>query len=321
MKKQSSHDVTAEFRSEVYCLPSPPMSPLLSSYIPTGSDWMHQLKWDGVRILAFCSAGKVELYSKRLLNKTSIYPEITEMLAQWSIKNQLSVLLDGEVVVLDPKSLRPSFPLALQRERTRTAGKGQLLQAIYVLFDLLALNGQNIRALPYSERYQLLANLPKPPAERCFVTDCFHDGEALWKWVNEHEWEGVVSKRLASPYIEGKQHRDWTKRKKDIQLEALTIGYVRKDNRPSSIILADAKGQYMGRASIGLDEVRRQLLAAWANKHPAVQPIAQGLPSTLYKEHIIWYHHPIPCLIGALEYTDAGLLRHPRILTLPLLES
>lgn len=321
MKKQGAYDVTAEFGSEVYRLPSPPMSPLLASHIPRGRDWTHQLKWDGVRILALCSAGKVELYSKRMLNKTSIYPEVTEMLVQWSNTHQLSVLLDGEVVVLDPKSLRPSFPLALQRERARTAGSGQSPQANYVLFDLLAFNGQNIRALPFSERYELLASLPKPPAERCFVTDCFHDGEALWQWVNEHEWEGVVSKRLDSPYIEGKQHRVWTKRKKDIQLQALTIGYICKDNRPSSIILTDAKGQYLGRASIGLDELRRQLLAAWADKHPAVHPMAQGLPSTLGKEYIVWYRHPIPCLIGALEYTDAGLLRHPRILTLPLLES
>lgn len=306
--------------SDVYKLPTPPMSPLLSSELPTGEGWTHQLKWDGVRILALCSSGKVQLYSKRLLNKTSIYPEVTEMLSQWSKEHRQTVLLDGEVVVLDPKTLRPSFPLALQRERTRTAGAGQPLQAIYVLFDLLAINGRNIRKLPYAERYHILSNLPKPPSERCFVTDCFDDGEALWQWVVQHEWEGVVSKRLTSPYVEGKQHRDWTKRKKDMQLQALAIGYLLKDNRPASIILTDAAGQYMGKASIGLDELRRQLLLAWAAKHPADRPAAQMLPASLFKEPIIWYRHPIPCLIGALEYTDGGLLRHPRIVTLPLLE-
>lgn len=307
--------------SAAYRLPAPPMSPLLSSHIPTGAGWTHQLKWDGVRILALCSPGSVQLYSKKLLNKTSIYSEVTEMLNQWSITLQYPVLLDGEVVVMDPKTLRPSFPLVLQRERTRAQGSDEALQANYVLFDLLAYNGKDIRACPYSERYERLVSLPIPSTERCFVTDCFHDGDALWQWVNDRGWEGIVSKRLDSPYVEGKQHRDWMKKKKDMQLYSFAIGYVRKDNRPSSIVLADSEGKYMGKASIGLDELRRQLLTEWAIKHPADRPTTQGLPASFSKEQIIWYRHPIPCLIGALEYTDAGLLRHPRILTLPLLNT
>lgn len=312
---------TKESLSDAYRLPAPPMSPLLSSHIPTGAGWTHQLKWDGVRILALCSPGSVQLYSKKLLNKTSIYSEVTGMLNQWARTLQHPVLLDGEVVVMDPKTMRPSFPLVLQRERTRSQGAGAALQAIYVLFDLLACNGKDIRAWPYSERYDRLISLPIPSTERCFVTDCFDDGDALWQWVNERGWEGIVSKRLDSPYVEGKQHRDWIKKKKDMQLESFAIGYVRKDNRPSSIVLADSTGQYMGKASIGLDELRRQLLTAWAIKHPADRPTTHGLPASLSKEQIIWYRHPIPCLIGALEYTDAGLLRHPRILTLPLLNT
>lgn len=240
------------------------------------------------------------------------------MLRQWTRTHRQTLLLDGEVIVLDPQMLRPSFPLALQRERTRAHG-ARHLQAVYVLFDLLAINGQDIRNLPYSERYRALTELPRPPAEQCFVTECFENGTTLWQWVEKHGWEGVVSKRLDSPYVEGKQHRNWTKRKKWMRLHALAIGYLRKDDRPASIILTDPTSRYIGKASIGLDELHRQLLMAWAGEHPSERPMAQALPASMSKKPIVWYRHPIPCLIGALEYTDAGLLRHPQILTLPLL--
>ncbi|MCY9516428.1 ATP-dependent DNA ligase [Paenibacillus apiarius] len=300
-------------------LPSPPMSPLLVDRIPEGADWLHQLKWDGVRIMAQCHCGQVRLFSKRLLEKTAIFGEVTATLERCAALARQSVLLDGEVVVFDPMLNRPSFPLVLQRERTRSLNPRHAgLHATYVVFDVLGIGEQDLRPLPYEERHHMLTGLLPEKSDHCFVADAFSDGASLWEWVKQHEWEGVVSKRKASPYVSGKQHRDWYKNKKDVQLDGWAVGFMLNGKRPASVVLADEQLQYIGKASIGLDETHRQLLLAWAAQYEA--PAAGSIPASLKREPIVWFRQPIPIRVSALEYTPGGQLRHPRVLLFPLLE-
>lgn len=299
-------------------LPATPMSPLRSDRIPVGEEWLHQLKWDGVRMLAVCVQGRVRLFSKRMLEKTSIYADVTAMLeARPELRGRM-LLLDGEVVVFDPNLGRPSFPLALQRGRKRQRPDGAL-PAVYVLFDVLGIGERNVRRLPYEERHRLLLELFPEKHPACFVADIFEDGAPLWKWVEQHGWEGVVSKRRSSSYQEGKRHQDWFKHKKDLLVDAMTVGYRINNGRPASVVLTDLEGSYLGKASIGLDETRRQLLEGWATRYPASGPPGGPIPA-LRREPIVWMSVPIPCRAAALEYTPTGQLRHPRIDTLPLLK-
>ncbi|WCR26593.1 DNA ligase [Paenibacillus thiaminolyticus] len=299
-------------------LPAAPMSPLRSDLIPAGEEWLHQLKWDGVRILALCIQGRVRLFSKRMLEKTSIYADVTMMMEARPELRGRTLLLDGEVVVFDPNLGRPSFPLALQRERMRQRPDGAL-PAVYVLFDVLGIEERNVRRLPYEERHRLLLDLFPDKHPACFVADIFEDGDQLWNWVEQHGWEGVVSKKRSSPYQEGKRHQDWFKIKKDLHIEALTVGYMINNGRPASVVLTDLEGRYIGKASIGLDETRRLLLEGWAARYPAPGPPG-GPIAALRREPIVWMSVPIPCRAAALEYTPTGQLRHPRIDTLPLLK-
>ena len=303
-------------------LPSPPMSPLLVDRIPEGADWLHQLKWDGVRIIAQCHRGQVRLFSKRLLEKTTIFGEVTVTLERCASLAGQSVLLDGEVVVFDPTLNRPSFPLVLQRERTRSQNPLHAgLHATYVVFDVLGIREQNVRSLPYEERHHMLTELIPEKSAHCFVADTFSDGASLWEWVQQHEWEGVVSKRKASPYVSGKQHRDWYKHKKDVQLDGWAVGFLLNGKRPASVVLTNEQQQYIGKASIGLDETHRQLLLAWAVQYEASRPAVGSIPTSLRREPIVWFQQPIPIRVSALEYTPAGQLRHPRIQIFPLLNN
>lgn len=296
-------------------LPSAPMGPILREDIPHGDDWGYQLKWDGVRALAWVDNGHVELYSKKLLRKDDVYPEIVERLRR--LKG--TFLLDGEIVYFDAELGRPLFQKVLQRERTRTPAaraRSRVEQPVsYVLFDLLRIGGEDLRDRPYADRYARLRQAfpPSPADPSLLVTDLFPDGEALWRWVQAHDWEGIVSKRLSAPYRAGKKHQDAFKKRVIKRYDAACVGVVMREGRAASLALA-YEGAYFGRASLGLNERSRSALAAYAALYPAAQsPFRGAAPAELKRETVIWLSRPFHVSVTGLEVTEAGLLRHPKL--------
>ncbi|TLS48562.1 DNA ligase [Paenibacillus antri] len=305
-----------------FVLPAEPMGPISRDDIPEGPDWGYQLKWDGVRALAVVDDGRVELYSRKLLRKEDTYPEVVRRLRQV----EGSYVLDGEIVYFDAALGRPVFQKVLQRERTRAAAalaRSSAEQPVsYVLFDLLAANGEDLRSLPYAERYaRLRAAFPPDGDPSLFVTDLFDDGPGLWRWVEERGWEGIVSKRLSAPYAEGKKHRDAYKKRAIQRYDARCIGVVFREGRVASLALA-YEGAYFGRASLGLNERSRSALASYAAAHRAAQsPFAGGAaPADLKRETVVWLDRPFLVAVTGLEVTADGLLRHPKLADPPALE-
>lgn len=298
-------------------LPSDPMKPILNDEIPAGPEWGYQLKWDGVRMLARIDDGRVELFSRRLLPKNNAYPELVRALSD--IPGPC--LLDGEVIVFDRTKQRPVFQKVLQRERLRTeasiaqAGTREPVQ--FVLFDLLHADGMDWRERPYRERHERLLRMFPEKRERYFVTDLFPQGQALWDWVEGQGWEGIVSKRLTSPYREGKKHKDWYKKKTALVLEADIIGFTFNEGRLASLMMVQ-DGFYFGRVSLGLnEELKRVLMRLSYNADPKAMPFA-SLPADLKGIAVAWLEAPFRCTVTGLEITDAGLLRHPKIVQLHL---
>ncbi|HZG55674.1 DNA ligase [Paenibacillus sp.] len=305
-----------------FVLPAEPMGPISREDIPEGPDWGYQLKWDGVRALSVVQDdGLVELYSRKLLRKNEVYPEVVRRLQQV----QGSYVLDGEIVVFDAALGRPVFQQVLQRERTRTAATRAASAAArpvsYVLFDLLAANGEDLRSRPYAERYARLREAFPPTGDpSLFVTDLFDDGPALWRWVEERGWEGIVSKRLSAPYAEGKHHRDAYKKRAIQRYDALCVGITFRDGRVASLALT-YDGAYFGRASLGLNGRSRAALAAYAGAHRAAgAPFGGGAPADLKRETVVWLDRPFPIAVTGLEVTADGLLRHPKLADPPALE-
>lgn len=297
-------------------LPEQPMAPISSDEIPSGSDWGYQLKWDGVRILSKLEHGAARLYSRKLLNKNAIFPEIVELLSPIGHR----CMLDGEVIMLDPGKGRPSFQRVLQRERSKKAVRSEQLRPAsicYVLFDLLHLENRDLRGLPYQERHNMLLSLFPEKNPQLFVSDLFGNADGLWEWVVNNEWEGIVSKRLSSTYKQGKKHQDWYKKKTALELEVTIIGFVIRGGQVASMIMA-YKGQYLGRVSLGLDTEMKRKLLSYGNKHLSAQSPFAKLPVELKSEQLLWLDRPFSCEATGLEITDGGMLRHPKILDLPM---
>jgi bifunctional non-homologous end joining protein LigD len=302
-------------------LPAEPMGPITRDDIPTGDDWGYQLKWDGVRILAWVDNGRVELYSRKLLRKNGTYPEIVRQLQR--LKG--TYLLDGEIVYFDAALGRPVFQKVLQRERTRTAAalaKTSAEQPVsYVLFDLLQLGSEDLRDRPYADRYARLREAFPPGGDpSVFVTDLFQDGEALWRWVEQHEWEGIVSKRLSAPYVNGKRHQDAFKKRAIQRFTVTCVGVTFREGRVASLVTV-LGGAYFGRASLGLNGRSRTALATYAAEHAAAQsPFRAAPPADLKRETVVWLSRPFPLAVTGLEVTQDGLLRHSKLADPPALE-
>ncbi len=191
----------------------------------------------------------------------------------------------------------------------------------YVLFDMLAAGDRDLRGLPYLQRHEALLGLSPRLPEGMLVTELYRGGEALWHWVAEAGWEGVVSKRLSSLYKEGKQHKDWFKKKTALLLDVDIVGLKIRDGMAASLVMS-AEGQYFGSVSLGLTGEMRALLtsqlvpegafAGGSLQAGAALPFA-ALPDDLRKERVVWLQNPFPCTVTGLEITEAGQLRHPKI--------
>ncbi|GGG63422.1 ATP-dependent DNA ligase [Paenibacillus radicis (ex Gao et al. 2016)] len=302
---------------------SEPMIPVSTDKLPQEPGWVYQLKWDGVRMIALLDGnGDIQLYSRKLLRKEAVYPEIVRALTMLT-KELGSCVLDGEVVYWD--GLRPNFQKVLQRERIggvtsneNNKGEGRIL---YVVFDLLQDGQEDLRPLPFHERHKrLAAKLGSIRSERIMTTDLFSDAEALWKWVVEHRWEGVVSKRADSPYREGKKHHDWLKKKTALLLDVGIVGVKRREGRAASLVMADPdSGCFFGSVSLGLDDEMRRMIGEMLqlrSESPPSWPMPfDSLPAELKGEEVIWLPAPMPCRVTGLEITSAGLLRHPKLVS------
>jgi bifunctional non-homologous end joining protein LigD len=284
-----------------------PMSPILVNEIPQGTEWGHQLKWDGYRIIAWVDKANVELYTKNMLLKNNKFPELVKALSE--LKG--TFLLDGEAVVLDPKTNRPSFQKLQQRDMKKSPRTIQSEQVQYIIFDLLKAGELDLRQLSFRERHERLHKLAAAWKEPLFLTELFEDGEALWQWVKANHWEGVVSKRLSSRYRIGKEHKDWFKRKTILELNVEIVGILMKEGRISSLVMRK-DGVYLGRNSSGLNgRIKAQLDQLPADK--SIADYFSALPEGLRGEKIRWLNKPFIAEVTGAEITDAGTLRHPKI--------
>lgn len=280
-------------------LPTVPMAPVNSGEIPIGPEWRYQIKWDGVRTLVRLDGkGGVELFSKRVEPRNDTLPEIVELLKPLRIG---ACVLDGEIAYFD--GTRPNF----QRIRLGVSKKKYDDSLIFVAFDLLYDQGEDIRLKPFIERFERLQRHFPKPQPRLLVSDIFDDGLALWDWLHEREWEGIISKRIDSSYVEGKGHNYWYKKRKELRLLVDVVGIKLKSGNVSSLILR-YKDKYIGHVS-GLDEISKKLIFEFALDHPGECPF-----DTKPRYEALWLSVPFACKVSALEFTDNGILRQPKLL-------
>jgi bifunctional non-homologous end joining protein LigD len=165
-----------------------------SGVIPTRGAWAYEVKWDGFRALVRTGV-EFRVRSRRGWNMTELVPELAAIPAKG--------IFDGELVSFDSDG-RPDFPSVCDRVLNRNAA----IPLTFIVFDVLELDGQLTMRLPYSRRRELLDSLGLL-AEDWHVSPAFDDPLALWDVVVKREYEGIIAKRLTTPYRPG--GRAWIK--------------------------------------------------------------------------------------------------------------
>jgi bifunctional non-homologous end joining protein LigD len=214
-----------------------------------GPDWLFEIKWDGYRAVAFIDNGRVRLVSRTQNDLTAQFPELGR-LAEF-VKVQRAIL-DGEIVALDEEG-RPSFSLMQQRTgfqpgKRRLPGK-EGVRVVYYAFDLLYVDGFDLRRVALEQRKQLLQ-------ERIIAGDIIHfsdhypeKGLDLFEAAKQRGLEGIVAKKRTGTYEE-KRSRDWLKIKITQRQECVIGGYT------------DPEGSrdYFGALVLGLYDQRGRLI-------------------------------------------------------------
>ena len=295
-----------------------PMFARLGELPPEREDasWGYEVKWDGVRAVAHADAGHLTLTGR---NGTDFTPRYPELRAMGNALGSRRVILDGEVVAFDPEG-RPSFERLQGRMHlaSDSAVRRRMkdIPATYVAFDLLWADGRALGDLPYSERRGLLADLDlngaswRTPAHRA------GDGTALLAASVQQELEGIVAKRLDSPYEPGRRSGAWIKVKNHGAQDVVIGGYTRGEGGRSASLGAlcvgvyddEGKLAYAGKVGTGFTETtlglaRRKL----SELHTESSPFDGRQPpkGTQFVE---------PKLVARVEFrewTRTGTLRAP----------
>jgi bifunctional non-homologous end joining protein LigD len=210
-----------------------PMLATLASKVPEGGEWVYEIKWDGFRGLCFLSGGKLRIVSRNgnLLN--GHFPELANLPESISAA---TAIIDAEIVAFDAAG-RPSFSLMQQRTGFVPAESRGRAPVSLVAFDLLYLNGYDLRDVALSERQKLLPSIVRA-GQHVRISDSFPgSGESVLHAAREHGLEGVVAKRLDSKYESGRS-RCWMKVKFATQQEFVICGYTTGRRKPfSSLVL------------------------------------------------------------------------------------
>ncbi len=310
-RRFKENDPAAKGASETESrLPQPkfvaPELATLAEVPPSGDEWLHEIKLDGYRLVASVGAGKATVYTRNGLDWSGRFPGLIQPLADLPCR---SALIDGEAVVVD-KEGRSNFG-ALQDAIAR-GGDG----IVYFAFDLLELDGQDLRKRPLTERKERLAQLlaSEPETGPVFYSDhVVGHGDETFRHACALDLEGIVSKRAASPYRSGRT-KGWLKVKCGMGQEFIIIGWRPSTvkGRPFSSLLLATRDEdhltYRGRVGSGFGE--RELDAVWSElkKRAVKTPPAENVPVDIRRRA----KFVKPDLVAEIEFrgwTDDGYVR------------
>jgi bifunctional non-homologous end joining protein LigD len=277
---------------------------------------VHEVKWDGMRVLADVAEGRLKLLSRNENDVTATFPELSTLAGPAMPED---MLLDGEVVALDRGM--PSFPALAERMHVNEAGKARNLAiarpVTFMVFDLLRLNGVDLTARPLAERRAVLEQIGLGGTS-ARVPPTYDDGDALRAATLEQGLEGVVSKRLSSRYIPGRRSPDWLKFANRASMSVVVGGWrLESDSahRLGALLVGTPTRQglvYLGRVGSGLAgrEQDRVLAVLHALSLEAASPFADEVPR-LDAQGATWVRPEIVAEVQSLGLTSGGRLRQP----------
>jgi len=296
-----------------------PMLATASSSLPADDGaWGYEFKWDGVRAVVYVEGGRIRTLSRTDRDVTTFYPELRGV---GEALGSLQAVLDGEIVALDPAG-RPSFEALQPRMNTAEPNRirrlAEQVPVTYMIFDLMHLDGHSALEVPYHERRRLLEALElagphwaTPPSETA-------GGAMVLKAARDAGLEGLVAKRLDSPYRPGRRDPSWLKVKnfhtQSVVIGGWAAGQGRLESDLGALLLGvpeDGGLGYVGRVGTGFtDAARSALLGRLSKLRRDTSPFRRPLPRS-EAVGVTWVE---PVLVGEVrftEWTKTGRLRQP----------
>ena len=293
-----------------------PMSACLVKTPPAGNDWFFEVKWDGVRALCFVDDGELRIYSRRGRRCERQYPELSVL--PHSVAARQAVL-DGEIAVLDSHGVS-RFELIQPRiansDPAAVARLAHNTPAVLFLFDILYLDGYDLRGVALSERRRALLAVLTPGSVARVSENFSGDGEELLGAARENGLEGIVAKRASSCY-ESRRSREWLKLKLVNEQEFVVCGFTEgeREHFGSLVLGAYVNGnlEWVGNVGTGFSaQSARDLLAKLQpmelDKSPfAARPRIRG---------VTWVRPELVAMVKFSEWTREKRLRAPVFLGL-----
>jgi bifunctional non-homologous end joining protein LigD len=285
----------------------PPQLATLVDKPPESSEWVHEIKFDGYRILAFKNGKHVKLFSRNHKDWTAEFASIAEQIKRLPVDR---LILDGELVLLD-KQHRSNFQL-LQN----SIKENQHSPIIYYIFDLLYYDQWDLRPLTLIERKSILEPLLKDQSEVLRYSDhVIGQGAAMFAQSCERQLEGIISKKMAGSYV-SKRSKSWLKIKCSKRQEFVIAGFIPPKGSRShfgSLYLGvyDAGGilQFCGNVGTGFTEKSLHEIYAHLKKRITKKnPFATNPPGV---KTAIWVKPELIAEVEFSEWTEGGRLRHP----------
>jgi bifunctional non-homologous end joining protein LigD len=292
-----------------------PMLARLGELPPDEEKWGFEVKWDGIRTVAFLDHGHIHLQGRNFTDFTPRYPEVRELAREVGARR---LILDGEIVAFDDQG-RPSF----ERLQTRmhlasdSAVRRRMRDTpvTYIVFDLLYLDGHSTLPLPYEQRRELLEALElEGPAWR---TPAYHRGEgtALLEATREHGIEGIVAKRLDSAYQPGARTSAWLKIKNVCEQDVVIGGWTPGEGGRRATLGAlvcgvydDGKLVYVGKVGTGFTEQTLALVQR------ALEPLRRDTTPFEGRQPpkgTIFVEPKLVARVELREWTRSGTMRAP----------
>jgi bifunctional non-homologous end joining protein LigD len=297
-----------------------PMLAIPGSPPPGGLDnWAIEMKWDGVRALAFCENGRTRLQSRTSKDITATYPELAG-LAHATGRRQ--VLLDGEIIAFGPdgkpdfEALQPRMHVSSPAQAVRLA---ESTPVTFLIFDVLQLDGRPLLSLPYSARREILEPLiPNGPAWLSPPAFPGSDFAAVLEASRGNGLEGVVAKRLDSRYEPGGRSPNWLKTKNQLRQEVVVAGWKPgKGNREGQIgslligVHDSGRLLYCGYVGTGFSDATLRMLGA--RLEPLRRPDSpfDGPVPPEYARPAVWVEPRLVIEVTFERWTRAGRMRAP----------
>jgi bifunctional non-homologous end joining protein LigD len=290
------------------------MRPMLATrgdHVPTGDDWRHEVKWDGMRVLVDVRRGDARLTSRNENDATVSFPELARIPVD-------DALLDGEVVAFDDGA--PSFAALAERMHVSRADRAQRLAermpVTLLVFDVLRLDGRELMDEPLTARREALESLDLHD-DRWQTPPTYDDGPMLFEATLKQGLEGIVSKRLTSRYRPGQRSKDWLKFAHRRRGSYVVGGWRRETDsldRLGAVLVGEPTPEgllYRGRVGSGIAGRKAAMLReVLATLTRADTPFADEVPR-LDAQGATWVEPVLVVDVESLGPSSQGRLRQP----------